>query len=438
MNNYNWDVVYACSGAYINEQLANNSDQLIQSFEYEDTVIKVSGQFGPWKIVPGGSGSLLQFETPITSGEVLFKQQNETVPLDGTVPLVEMQLQLSKGKDQSVVRSLVFNCTTVGKNAGDTTPGAVTVINPDTTGKLAKYIKSHPDEAPFAAAFLVTGLSKVFIQNAGELNFVFANTLPVPAGKNADWLTPVALTYAYQQPVDQSLGGIAILGMLENTSINNLPRVFDSSLLNKEDFGFVLSASAFMKNVILPSLPAAFSGNCHAHDFSLHTDGSITLAEGFHLNSVKVGLIHYTPQVRSVDYHIDDNTMRCYIATHTDITGLSGAYVTNTVTSNNASAFNVPTRTLSFEKDPHMSSTRNSHIPCWEKGIGALTLGIMNVVIESVSLAIQESVGNVTSSKTAQSLGNLAPGLVSWSGQQSITVNAGGLADNVYMQGSLK
>jgi hypothetical protein len=130
--------------------------------------------------------------------------------------------------------------------------------------------------------------------------------------------------------------------------------------------------------------------------------------------------------------------MRCYIATHTDITGLSGAYVTNTVTSNNVSAFNVPTRTLSFEKDPHMSSTKNSHIPCWEKGIGALTLGIMNVVIESVSLAIQESVGNVTSSKTAQSLGNLAPGLVSWSGQQSITVNAGGLADNVYMQGSLK
>ncbi|MFN7505716.1 MAG: hypothetical protein ACK5Q1_09155, partial [Limnobacter sp.] len=116
---------------------------------------------------------------------------------------------------------------------------------------------------------------------------------------------------------------------------------------------------------------------------------------------------------------------------------LKDAFVTNTVTSNNLSSFDVSTRTLSFLNDPNMSTTQDSHVPCWEKGLGALTLGIMNVVIEAVSLAIQNSVGNVTSQKTAQSLGSLAPGLVSWSGQQSININAGGLTDNVYMQGSL-
>lgn len=437
MNNYSWDVVYACSGDYINQQLANNAGKLIQSFEYEDSAIKITGNFGTWKIVPGGSGSLLQFETPITTGEVIFKQFNETISLNGVVPLVQMQLQLAKGKNQQVVRSLIFNCTTVGKNKGDTTSGAVTVINPDTTGQLAKYLDSHPKEAAIGAALLTTGLGTVFVKNADQLNFVFADMLPVPTGQNADWLTPVNVAFAYQQPVDGSLGGIAILGMLENTSINNLPRNFDSNLLLNEDFGFVLSASAFMKNIILPSLPGAFQGNCHINDFSFNSDGSITMAEGFNLNSVKVGLIDYTPGVTSVNYHIEDSSMRCYVATHTDITGLSGAYVTNTVTSNNASTYDVSTRTLSFKADPNMSTTKNSHIPCWEKVAGAFTLGIMNVVIEAVSLAIQNSVGDLTSSKTAQSLGNLAPGLVSWSGQQSITINAGGLADNVYMQGSL-
>lgn len=437
MENYSWDVVYACSGEYINRQLANNADKLIQSFTYEDSAIKVSGQFGAWQIVPGGSGPLLQFETPITSGEVYFKQFNETISLNGVIPLVQMQLQLPKGGSQQVVRTLVFNCTTVGKKKGDTTPGAVAVINPDTSGTLAKYLETNPQEAALGAAMLTAGLSAVFVQNANQLNFVFADMLPVPTGQNADWLSPVNVAYAYQQPVDNSLGGIAILGMLNNSPIDNLPRNFDTNLLLDKDFGFVLSGKAFMQNVILPSLPAAFQGNCHVNDFSLNPDGSITMSEGFNLNSVRVGLIDYTPNVTSVNYHIDDNSMRCYVETSTDITGLSDAYVTNSVTSNNMSAFDVSSRTLSFLADPNMATTQDSHIPCWEKVVGALTLGIMNVVIEAVSLAIQNSVGDLTSSKTAQSLGNLAPGLVSWSGQQSITINVGGLADNVYMQGSL-
>lgn len=437
MENYSWDVVYACSGEYINRQLANNADKLIQSFTYEDSAIKVSGQFGAWQVVPGGSGPLLQFETPITSGEVYFKQFNETISLNGVIPLVQMQLQLSKGSSQQVVRTLVFNCTTVGGKKGDTTPGAVTVINPDTSGTLAKYLKTNPQEAALGAAMLTAGLGAVFVQNANQLNFVFADMLPVPTGQNADWLTPVNVAYAYQQPTDNSLGGIAILGMLSNGSIDNLPSNFDTNLLLNKDFGFILSGQAFMQNVILPSLPAAFQGNCHVNDFSLNSDGSITMAEGFNLNSVKVGLIDYTPNVTAVNYHIDDSSMRCYVATSTDITGLTSAYVTNSVTSNNMSAFDVSSHTLSFLADPNMATTQDSHIPCWEEVVGALTLGIMNVVIEAVSLAIQDSVGDLASSKTAQSLGNLAPGLVSWRGQQSITINAGGLADNVYMQGSL-
>lgn len=437
MNNYGWDIVYACSGDYINRQLAANAGKLIQSFTYEDAAIKLSGLFGPWKIVPGGSGPLLQFETPITTGQVYFKQFEETVSLNGVVPLVQMQLQLAKGSNQQIVKSLTFNCTSVGKKSGDTTPGAVTVINPDTTGTLAKHPKANQPNGAIAAAVLAAGLGAVFVQNASQLNFVFASVLPVPTGQNADWLTPIRATYAYQQPIDKALGGIAILGVLSSASINNLPRTFDTNLLLNKDFGFILSGQAFMQNVILPSLPGAFQGNCHVNDFRLNADGSITMAEGFNLNSVKVGLIDYTPNVTAVNYHIDDNSMRCYVATSTDITGLTDAYVTNSVTSNNVSTFNVSTRTLSFLNDPNKSSTQDSHIPCWEKVLGSLTLGIMNVVIEAVSLAIENSVGDLTSSKTAQSLGNLAPGLVSWSGQQSITVNAGGLVDNVYMQGSL-
>ncbi|MBI6217916.1 TULIP family P47-like protein [Proteus sp. DFP240708] len=436
MNNYRWDVIYACSGNYINKQLSNNKNQLIQSFEYEDSEIKITGIFDSWKIVSGGSGNLLQFETPIKTGVLFIKQFNETITLNNVIPLIEMQLKLIKGSDQTVLYKLVFNCLIEGKNKGDMTFGAVTVINPDVSGNLGKYLRSHPQEASLGAALLTIGLSRVFIQNAEQLNFVFANILPSPTGENANWLTPKKLTYAYQQPVSGALGGIAILGMLENVSITNLPRSFDTNLLFNKDFGFILSARAFLLNVVIPSLPLSFQGNSTFYDFRLENN-VINLNNNFNLNAVKVDLIYYTPTVTDINFHIEDNKMWCYVSTHTNITGLTGAYIINTVTSINPSSFNVSTKTLSFNSDPNKSATKNEHIPCWEQGLGALTFGIMNIVIEAISLSIENSMGTLTSSKTAQSLRELAPGLVSWNGQQNMTIDAGGLADNVYMQGKL-
>jgi hypothetical protein len=434
MDNYRWDVVYACSGAYINAQLAAKASDLIQTFTYEDTAVQVQGQFGTWQIVPGGGGTLLQFETPVAAGTVVIKSTGESIALDGAIPLVQLQLQLHKGSTQDVVSNLVFNCTTAGQGPGDTTPGAVTVIDVDTSGTLA----GHPSGA-LAAALLRNALCQIFLQNANQLNFVFAGLLPTPVGENADWLTPVSSAYCYQQPVDTTaLGGIAILGALTNADVSGYPANFDSTLLAGEDFGFVLSAQAFMQNVILPALPASFQGNCNAGDLTLNADGSITMGQGFNLNDVTVGAIDYTPSVTSLRYAINDTAMDCYVATSTDITGLVDASVSNSVTSSNQSTFDVQTRLLSFADDPNKSTTEDTHIPWWESVLGALTLGIMNVVIEAVSLAIENSAGDVTSSATAQSLGSVAPGLVSWTGQQSVVINAGGLADNIYMQGSIQ
>ncbi len=433
MQNYNWDVVYACSGAYINQQLTAQAGQLVQSFSYEDSAITVQGEFGPWQIVPGGGGPLLQFETPLTTGSVVIKSTGTTVSLAGTTPLLQLQLQLQKGGDQQVLSHLVFNCTTAGQGPGDTTPGAVTVVDVDTSGNLAK----DPNGA-LAAALLRTGLCQVLLQNVDALTFVFASILPVPVGQNADWLTPVTATYAYQQSVDPTaLGGIAILGALTGADVSAYPVAFDGTLLQGQDFGFVLSASSFMRNVVAPALPGAFQGNCQPNDLSVNGDGSITLAQGFSLNSVEVGLIDYTPQVTDLRYAIDDTAMDCYVATSTDITGLTDASVSNTVTSRNQAAFDTQTRLVSFQPDPNESTTQDTHIPWWESVLGSLTLGLMNVVIEAVSLAIENAAGDLTTSATAQSLGAVAPGLVSWSGQQAISIDAGGLADNVYMQGSL-
>jgi len=431
MDSNGWDVVYACSGNYINKQLASSQDEYIQSFAYEDSAIKMSGSFGIWQIVPGGSGPILQFNTPITQGSVTIKSTNETIPLDGAIPLVQMQLSVIKAPPgEDITHNLVFNCTILGKGNGDTTSGAVTVIDPDTSGNLQKE-----KDGALAAALLVTGLGNCFLQNAAQLGFVFANVLPVPTGQNSDWLTPKAMAYAYQQPSNNTLGGLAILGLLDSTDMSNLPRYFDSNLLVQKDFGFILSARPFMQNVIMPALPAAFGGNALINDFALNSDNIIVQSQPFSLDDVKVGLINYSPDVTSLSFSIEDTSMRCFVDTKTDITGLVDAYVTNSVTSNNQSYFDVSTRMLTFLNDPNKTVTEDKYIPWWESVLGALTLEIMNVVIDAISLAIENAVGDLVSSKTATALGTVAPGLISWNGQDNINITAGGLEDNVYMQG---
>ena len=429
MDLYGWDVVYACSSDFLNVQLAADPDGFAKSFSYSDSAIAVDGTFGTWRIVPGGAGTILRFELPIVTGKVVIVESGTSVPLDGAVPLVEMQLAF--GDTNTTGAPLTLNCTTVGKRPGDTTPGAVSVVDPDTTGTLAR----EPSGA-VAAALLVAGLSNTLIAHASALNFVFASLLPAPSTDVA-WLRPARQAYCYQQPSGGSLGGMAILGVLDDRDITDLPRNYDGKLLAGSDFGYVLAGNQYLRNIVVPALPGAYGGSASPGNFRV-TGETIGLASGFSLNSVRVGLINYTPEVTSFSMEIQDTRMQCYLDSTTDITGLIDAYVTNSVTAHNESHFDPTARKLSFLSDPKKSVTSDKHIPWWEEFIGTLTLGIMNAVIDGISLAIEDAAADAVASKDASALGQIGPGLVTWHGQPTLTITGGGLEDNIYMVGTLK
>lgn len=431
MDTFGWDVVYACSGHYLNDQLSVTDDGGIRDFNYADTAISVSGRFGPWRLVPGGSGPIVQFEMPIVAGSVTIKTTQQQFSLNGCVPLVQLQLKLAKGKTQEASHHLVFHCTTLGKGKGDATPGAVSVLDPDTSGNLKKQT-----DGAIAAALLVTGLGNCLVAHADQLTYVFARILPAPTGQNSDWLTPTTVTYGYHQPKGGALGGIAILGMLAGT--DRPPPYFDPQLLEGYDFGFALSARALLQHVIIPSLAQSLQGNAWPGDFAVRGNSAITLINSFNLNPVHVGALDYIPEVQNLVFEIQETSMRCYIATKTPITGLLYAYVTNSVQSINPARFDPGSRRLSFLSDPNMSVTQDKYIPWWESVLGALTFGLMNAIVAAISLAIENSVGGVVDSKTASSLGAVAPGLVSWHGENEVAILNGGLASNIFMQGKMR
>lgn len=427
MQNYKWDAVFACNGDWINRQLETSADKFPATFDYEDNAISVSGSFGTWNIVPGGSDRLLQFNTPIMKGSVVDKQSGQTFSLDGAVPLVQLQLSFIQMESDRSSQSLKFNCKKVGNKPGDTTPGAVTVLNPDTTGKI--------NTGSLALDLLKSSLAKCFIASQNALDFVFANISLVPP-QGASWLNLKQLAYAYQQDEDGVLGSLAVLGMFDDVDISNQDRVFDSALLRKEDqFGFVLAGSRFFEYILLPGMFRAYAGSS-ANQFRWNGATEIDNNGNISLNSVKVGLIYYSPYINNLTVRLEGSSIRTIAGGRCNITGLTDAYITFSITSLNPSRYNPLSRVISFASDPNKSITHSTHIPWWESLLGALTLGIMNVVIDAVSLAIEDAIAGAVG-QTGVSIESMGARLISWPGQDAITPTDGGLEENFYFRGRL-
>lgn len=426
MRNDGWDTIFACSSAYMNRRLADESANYLFSFRYEDTGIILEGVFDAWSIAPNGSGEILQFYTPIKSGSATLKSSRKIYPLDGAVPLVQMQLAFIDGDNPGQQKSLVFNCTTVGSKAGDTTPGAVTVIDPDTSGKA--------DLDPLAKDLIVPALSQCFVGNRDKLAFVFADIDLVPPA-SAGWMVLRTLAYCYQQNIQDTLGNFGVLGMFDHVDVSGYSKTFDSALLREgDDFGFILSGTQLLAHVILPGLPGAFNGSS-ANEFQM-SGASIVNNGQIHLDSVKVGLIWYPPHINNLNMHIENNYISTYLDGRCPITGLADAYVDFSMSEKEIASFNLEAEALSFSSTDKQVS-HSTHIPWWESVLGALTLGLMNAIIEAVSLAIENAVGS-TVSDSGLDAANLGAFQVNWQQGTQFTLTDGQLQDNFYCRGKQK
>lgn len=426
MRNDRWDAIFACSSAYMNRRLADERSSYIFSFRYEDDGILLEGSFDAWSIAPDGSGQILQFHTPIKSGSATIKATAKTYKLDGAVPLVQLQLAFIDGAAPGKQKSLVFNCSSVGAKAGDTTPGAVTVLNPDISGKAGLDA--------LAKDLIVPALSQCFVANRNKLAFVFADIGLAPPS-NAGWMVLRSLAYCYQQNEQGTLGNFGILGMFDHTDISGYSKTFDSALLRDgDDFGFILSGTQLLAHVILPGLPGGFRGSSPG-EFRMNGANIVNYGQ-IHLESVKVGLIWYPPHIDTLNMHIENNYISTYLDGRCPITGLAEAYVNFSMSEKEVAAFNLKTEALSFSATGKQVS-HSTHIPWWESFLGALTLGLMNAIIAAVGLAIEDAVGSRVSGSGLDAA-NLGAFQVNWQPGTRFTLTDGGLQDNFYCRGKQK
>jgi hypothetical protein len=258
-----WDAVFVRSLVGVNEQLAASMHQLVSTFDLTKDRIRISGTFGAWQIVETGSGKLLRFETPITSGTLevtLPDGQVSSHDLSGIRPLMEMQLAFINNTTGGTQTELKFNCTLVGSGPGDQTPGAVTTVDPDTAKKVTD---------PEVTALIRAYLPEVFIANREQLAYPFAQVNLVPPA-SASWLAPKYLAYVYLHPTTGQLGFLAILSHTITRDSATLPLEVDGELLDTTHEVFLLlSNRLFLEHQILPMLSVAYGHGATPGNFAV-------------------------------------------------------------------------------------------------------------------------------------------------------------------------
>ena len=190
MNLNGWDLVYGASTTVINRLLAQNTGQLLSTFDYKRSEtedgfscqVKINGNFSPWYVVKGGSNKLINVVLPIQSGTMKVTGQaassllgntsykaGDTILLDGIAVTMQMSISFKVSSQEPNVRELKFDFTDQD-NAQSHSPAIVAKDITDPKNYLTnEWLKTCLKKA----------LVDCLLANKSDIPFVFASVLNI-------------------------------------------------------------------------------------------------------------------------------------------------------------------------------------------------------------------------------------------------------------------
>ena len=411
-------MVYACSGTYINKQLAANPKSCIQSIKsttsdpMSGTKLNLSASFGAWQMVAGGSGIDVHFQLPVTSGSFSQLGTATSFNLSGITINIEMQLTVvADGKGHA----LKFNTA----NHSPTQP-AITIVS------INAQHSSIADKFPEIQAQLEEAVLQGLTDNLSQLTFVFGVFTPPATGPYQHLLYSSKVAYAYENTQAGALGGIALLATSDRRA--RLARAFDVALLAKGDFGFLADSQNALYNCIGDKLWQVFGGGATMGSFSLSSPTSI-YGGGFRMGVMDVYTSQIAPFIRPFKLVLT-GVNACSVSITALVRSLMGPsrQAPTLFTENGTFAFDATTKSVVMKIDTKTTFTVQGPIsPAYAEATHAnLTYKMSKEMIRLVGA------GN------GQLINEEAVTPTKWAGQTRVTPTDGGYHTNFYLVGNLE
>nr|WP_041474302.1 TULIP family P47-like protein [Erwinia sp. Ejp617] len=303
MDMYNWDMVCAVSCRDLNKKLKESVRNNFGEFSWSDGAgNRISGVFDSWEIVPGGDAQRLNLITPLIAGrlEASVLGKDIAVTVGNLCPKLQVVLAFVSGNNGDDTH-LTFNFRRVSASSTETrvSDGCVVVLDNDINNRL-------PDRDNIVPALFCALMAKMIVARRNDIEFIFAEILAIPAASEVSWMKLHLLRYAYNEKISGELGCLAVLGIVESNAFpphpDELQRVFDAALVRDDgNSGFMLSRQVFMKNVVLPALPAVFKGS-DINQFYLADNGVIRNSSDISLSPIN----GYTPYFNHFEMEVVD------------------------------------------------------------------------------------------------------------------------------------
>ncbi len=320
-----WDAASAVRLSQVNEALAKTgvSPAVFQA-SISDTWT-TEGNFGPWRMTRGGSGSIVFLRTPITSAAMKS-------------PMGNMTMQNGWATIQVKLNYLPhFNDTDPDPTKGDRNDLLTDTNNrsADDPAVVVQQINFGDKPVPEELKALFQAImAKWYNANLNLFNYVFAvvSLNQVASAPQFQWLKPTYTSYAYYDgPRDDPSEDVAYFGVLTMNGrspdglANQLPA---SAIPPGQGAALLIGMRLVLENMILPGVQGAFPGSTPS-DFTL-TNGntSIQLKNDLAMNSVRVGLIDYYPVAQEFILQIVGDEIQTRSKIHVPISPGIDAYVT--------------------------------------------------------------------------------------------------------------
>lgn len=299
MNLDGWDTCSIVAIELVNQSLAKAGEKTIRTFAYREDGLEISGTFGPWSLVSGGTLRLVTVEMPISEGRIAIDGESP-VDISGVRLRAQMKLGFIDG-DSPDKRNLAFD-TSYGDGRSDHDPIKVTDIE-DASGDLARFDLDMVKEA----------LTACLSHHAAEASFVFASVDARSTAKASGLACP-ANDWAFVDPGD-GREYLALLGSLDKDRTESAIRIGPELITPAAPAYFAVSQRLFTQRALLPIIQQSFRPRT---SFAIKGQ-SVVSTKPVGLGQRKVALFNVAPVLRQVTITPVKNAIAVRALAHADL-----------------------------------------------------------------------------------------------------------------------